>query len=90
MMMDAIHDYEYYEARAKDVKLEDITSDEYNADILAGLRDNDAELKHISITDSAIGRKDFDVCEGNHWGWLGYFASWKHSTLTASHRIASI
>ena len=69
-----MQDYEYYEAHAKDVKLlKDITSDEYNADILASLRDNDPERNYISITTTPGDWGDFDVSEGNHLGWLGYF-----------------
>ncbi len=66
-----VHDYEYYEARAKDVKLEDITSDEWNADILASLRDNDPAFTSISID----SRTDFTVREGDDFGWLGYYVS---------------
>ena len=47
----SVRDYEYYEARAKDVKLEDITSDEHSADVLARLRDNDPEFTTMSIDD---------------------------------------
>eukprot|EP00985_Skeletonema_marinoi_P014355 scaffold7266_cov121-Skeletonema_marinoi.AAC.17 len=68
-----VQDYEYYEARAKDVKLEDITSSQLNADILERLRDNDPELTKMYIN---ITREDFDdfvVCEGDNLGWLGYF-----------------
>ena len=73
--MDAIHDYEYYEAHAKDVKIEDITSDEYNTVLLAGLRDNnDPDFTYISITTSNTGQAyEFEVREGDHLGWLGYF-----------------
>lgn len=75
-MMDAIPDYEYYEARAKDVKLKDITSDEDNRYLLAMLRDNDPELAYISITNSNI-EDGFEFVvredEGDHLGWLGYF-----------------
>ena len=73
MTMDIIHDYEYYEAHAKDVKIEDITSDEDNADILASLRDNDFEFNQISIVTTGIDWPDFVVREGDHLGWLGYF-----------------
>ena len=68
-----VHDYEYYEAHAKEVKLEDITSDEYNADILARLRDHEPELKYMSITTTPGDWCDFGVREGDHLGWLGYF-----------------
>eukprot|EP00985_Skeletonema_marinoi_P014345 scaffold7266_cov121-Skeletonema_marinoi.AAC.7 len=66
-------DYEYYEARAKDVKLEDITSSQQNADILAMLRDNDPDIRYISITDEMYDGSDFAVREGDELGWLGYF-----------------
>eukprot|EP00984_Skeletonema_dohrnii_P013956 scaffold5839_cov103-Skeletonema_dohrnii-CCMP3373.AAC.6 len=68
-----VQDYEYYEARAKDVKMEDITSDEDNADILERLRDNDPDFTHISIRDEFIDEGDFVVREGDDLGWLGYF-----------------
>ncbi len=73
MTMD-VQNYEYYEARAKGVALEYITSDDNNADILARLRDNnDPEFKVLSVTTNVAYEYDFDVSEGNHLGWLGYF-----------------
>ena len=72
--MDDVHDYEYYEARAEDVKLEVITSDKHNADILARLRENDPEFKHIVFTLSGYyGKINFVVRERDDLGWLGYF-----------------
>ena len=69
-----VQDYEYYDARAKDVKLEDITSSQHNADILAMLRDNDPDIRCISIADMLEDfGADFVVREGNNLGWLGYF-----------------
>ena len=69
-----MHDYEYYEAHAKDIKLEDITSDDYNADILAKIRDDDPELKCFVIdTERDDDNCNFVVREGDHMGWLGYF-----------------
>ncbi len=73
-MGDIMHGYEYYEAHAKDVKLEHITSDEDNADILASLRDDDPDFKDFSIvTDHEDGVYDFVVREGDHLGWVGFF-----------------
>eukprot|EP00984_Skeletonema_dohrnii_P011451 scaffold4580_cov73-Skeletonema_dohrnii-CCMP3373.AAC.2 len=66
-------DYDYYEARAKDVKMEDITSDEDNADILAMLRDNDPDVTYITIAETVEDGGDFVVREGDDLGWLGYF-----------------
>ena len=68
-----MHDYEYYEAHAKDVKLEDITSSQNNADILASLRDNDPWFEYITIAAEPDDVGDFVVREGDHLGWLGYF-----------------
>ena len=42
-------DIDYYEARAQDVKLEDITSSAHNADILRRLRDNLAMIEGEGI-----------------------------------------
>ena len=74
MTMDAVHDYEYYEAFAKGVKFEDITSSHHNANILASLRDNDAEFNQISIVNYSFADwQDFVAREGDDLGWLGYF-----------------
>eukprot|EP00984_Skeletonema_dohrnii_P009304 scaffold3549_cov110-Skeletonema_dohrnii-CCMP3373.AAC.6 len=66
-------DYEYYEARAKDVKLDDITSSQQNADILERLRDDDPDFTYISITDETYDGSDLFLREGDNLGWLGYF-----------------
>eukprot|EP00984_Skeletonema_dohrnii_P009307 scaffold3549_cov110-Skeletonema_dohrnii-CCMP3373.AAC.9 len=71
-----VQDYEYYEALAKDVKLEDITSSQQNADILERLRDNDPDIRYISIADMLEEFSDFVVREGDDLGWLGYFIGW--------------
>ena len=69
-------DYEYYEARAEDVKLEDITSSQQNADILERLRDNDPKFTYITyiyIAETVDDGGDFVIREGDNLGWLGYF-----------------
>ena len=81
-MEDIMHDYEYYEARAKDVKFEDITSSQNNADILASLRDNNPGLEYFSIVTNHEDDCDFVVREGDHLGWLGYFAGRNDSVRT--------
>eukprot|EP00984_Skeletonema_dohrnii_P001039 scaffold328_cov95-Skeletonema_dohrnii-CCMP3373.AAC.4 len=68
-----VQDYEYYEARAKDVKLEDITSSQQNADILARLRGNDPKFTNIYIAETVEDGGDFIIRKGDHLGWLGYF-----------------
>eukprot|EP00985_Skeletonema_marinoi_P029609 scaffold28378_cov223-Skeletonema_marinoi.AAC.13 len=64
-------DFDYYEERARDVKFEDITSCNGNAEILQQLRDQDTSLNDIRITDDDWG--NFIVEEGDDLGWLGYF-----------------
>ena len=79
------YDYEYYEARAEDVKLKDITSGEDNADILARLRDNDPTLEYFFLSETRSFSEtpsDFIVREGDQLGWLGYFVS-KSKQLSA-------
>eukprot|EP00984_Skeletonema_dohrnii_P031839 scaffold24869_cov78-Skeletonema_dohrnii-CCMP3373.AAC.3 len=73
-------DFDYYEARARDVILEDITSDEDNATILQRLRRQDTSLKILNMSDSYSyfdGNDEdngwFIVGEGDDLGWLGYF-----------------
>mmetsp|Transcript_3414 Transcript_3414/g.5635 ORF Transcript_3414/g.5635 Transcript_3414/m.5635 type:complete len:553 (-) Transcript_3414:71-1729(-) len=61
-------DYSYYEAHGADVKLDEITSDEYNKQILHRLRDQD--LKSIYVCERIDG---FDIMEGDDLGWLAYF-----------------
>ncbi len=75
--MDNNYSYYYYEARARDVNLESITSSERNELILEKLRNNDASFKEMSIVgtdyDESKTDDDFDVQEGDDLGWLGYF-----------------
>ena len=75
-VMDNNYSY-YYEARARDVNLESITSSERNELILEKLRNNDASFKEMSIVgtdyDESKTDDDFDVQEGDDLGWLGYF-----------------
>eukprot|EP00984_Skeletonema_dohrnii_P009312 scaffold3549_cov110-Skeletonema_dohrnii-CCMP3373.AAC.14 len=69
----SVQDYDYYEARAKDVILEDITSSQQNADILERLRNGDPDMKYFSIAETAEDFSNFVVRDGDHLGWLGYF-----------------
>ncbi|KAK1732245.1 leucine-rich repeat protein [Skeletonema marinoi] len=79
-----VQDCKYYEARAKDVNLEDITSSEQNAAILARLRDNDLTFTAISIEDGPQVESDFVVREGDSMGWLGYFVGRSKQVETLS------
>ena len=64
---------EYYDSCVRDVKLEDITSSEYNAKALRKLRDNDPDFTTIALTDTADEFDDFIVTNNDDLGWLGYF-----------------
>jgi len=70
-----VQDYEYYEARAKDVKLEDITSSQQNKNILERLRNDDPYFTYIYIAETVDDddESDFVIREGDDLGWLGYF-----------------
>ena len=64
---------EYYESHMWDVKLEDITSNERNAEILRRLRDNDPKFTSIALTNGGIEEDDFVVGTNDDLGWVGYF-----------------
>jgi hypothetical protein len=56
---------------AKDVKLQDITSDEWNEDILRWLRDEHPEFQYFSIATERHDDGDFLSVEGTTWGgWV--------------------
>jgi len=67
-------DFNYYEARARDVKSKDITSCKGNASILQRLRDQtwDTSLQVLTISEHYV-YDNFVVGEGDDLGWLGYF-----------------
>jgi len=68
--------YNYYEANAFYVRLEDITSSDMNARILKRLRDVDT-IKRLSLEREpaifAYGEYELGIREGDDLGWLGYF-----------------
>ena len=68
-----MQDYEYYQANAQTVNLEDITSDEENAYILASIRDNAPDMTSFAINNVHDCDGDFVVREGDNLGWLVYF-----------------
>ena len=63
-------DYDYYEARAADIILGDITSSVENANNLQRLRHGDDTLSSFSLG-GPFG--DINISEDNDWGWWGYF-----------------
>ncbi len=68
----------YYDARANDVNLRDITSSEKNANHLRALRDEQADnfckkLSLMTLDYNDSREHDFVIREGDDLGWLGYF-----------------
>ena len=59
------------------IKLENITSDEGNQNILRGLKHNDPTFDNLWICneDDFVGNKRFNFCptNGRELGWLGYY-----------------
>ena len=74
--MDIERSIEYYDSHVKDLKLEDITSDEYETEIFRKLRDNDSDFTSISLHASPYGcghEDDLVISDDDDLGWLGYF-----------------
>ena len=94
--MDIERSIKYYDSRVKDLKLEDITSDEYDAEILHKLRDNDPDFRWIFLTDVDGGgfsedNDNFIMGVDDDLGWLGYLigrnSQLKHLTISISGHI---
>jgi len=66
-------DYDYFEANAADISLEDITSSEDNAEIIRRLRDGDDTLRSLLALGRGQCGGDVNIGEGDDLGWLGYF-----------------
>ena len=62
-----------YDAAASTIKIEDITSNKINRDILRRLKEDDPEFDEVWVTNARDD--EFDYCpEGSlDIGWLGYF-----------------
>ena len=75
--MDIERSIEYYNSHMWDVKLEDITSFEEDAEIFRKLRDNDPNFTSISLHGPPYGGcdqdNDFGIGDNDDMGWLGYF-----------------
>jgi len=65
-----------YAALANTIKIEDITSNELNREILHKLKNNDASFDKLFImeNDYSDDRDDYDPGDGDT-GWLGYYIS---------------
>eukprot|EP00984_Skeletonema_dohrnii_P015205 scaffold6522_cov118-Skeletonema_dohrnii-CCMP3373.AAC.2 len=64
-------EYNYYQANAANVNLEEITSSAENAKILQQLRDGDHKLDCFNV--GGPFSHSFIIDEGDDLGWLGYF-----------------
>ena len=64
-----------YDALASTVKIEDITTDDVNRDILRKLKENDPNFDKLWVYNSGERLDDCDYCPGgaHEFGWLGYF-----------------
>ena len=80
-----------YDALACSIKVEDITSDELNQNILRRLKDNDPELDKLFICgeDKICDELDFCPTNGKELGWLGYYIG-KSTNLQQLHIISSL
>ena len=68
-------EYNKYDALASTIKIEDISSDELNQEILRRFKDNDPDLEYLCISgdDQLPDENDFYPDNGEAWGWLGYY-----------------
>eukprot|EP00984_Skeletonema_dohrnii_P029686 scaffold20524_cov85-Skeletonema_dohrnii-CCMP3373.AAC.6 len=66
-------EYDYYQANAANVNLEEITSSAENAKILQQLRDGDDKLDYFNVGVGRATWNSFIIDEGDDLGWLGYF-----------------
>ena len=72
-------DFHEYEALAGNIKMEDITNDEINANILRRLSVNDASFNYLWMRCQGA-RDDDDFCPttAKEMGWLGHFVGKSH------------
>ena len=71
-----------YDELASTIKIEDISSDELNQEILRRLRDNDPEFGRLCMCNEGQiwDENDFYPDNGEELGWLGYFLG-KNATV---------
>ena len=62
-----------YAALADTVKIEDITSDEPNQEILRKLKNNDESFDKLYILSDATETNEYIPIDGEDIGWLGYY-----------------
>ena len=72
----------YYDALATTIKIEDISSNVRNQNILRQLKDNDPTFDKLWICNQDQIDDEFDFCptNGEELGWLGYYIG-KNTTL---------
>ena len=77
-----------YAALANTIKIEDITSNELNREILHKLKNNDESFDKLYFIGEDTGEgDDYIPDEGEDMGWLGYFISNNTNLLELSFYI---
>ena len=64
-----------YDAAASTIKIDDITSDKYNREILRKLKENDPGYVSLVVSKEGVARgcNEYEVEGARDLGWLGYF-----------------
>ena len=65
-------EYNKYDALASTIKIEDITSDELNQNILRRLKDNDPSFDELWICSPEQVTDEFSFCPDNGEDWDGW------------------
>ena len=74
-----------YDAAARTVEIEDITSDRRNREILRHLRENDPNFDELWLRGSSRGGASMYCPGGAHdLGWVGYYIG-QNATLQCLH-----
>jgi hypothetical protein len=80
-LLQTIMDGYDFDAVARTIKIEDITADEVNREILRRLKENDPEFDWIVVSRNRVSRSRGDAADefyycpkgADEWRWLGYF-----------------
>ena len=67
-----------YDAAASTIKIEDVTDDDLNRDILRRLKENDPELVELRVSNAVNLRDENEYClsseaDARELEWLGYY-----------------
>ena len=62
-----------YDAAARTIEIEDITSDEVNRNVLRRLKENDPDFVKVVVCSKRDGRYDYCLEGPRDLAWLGHF-----------------